>query len=723
MKYRSLFLIFLVIGLLFVGSASATNYYASPTLGSDSNDGLSTGAPFLSIQTGIDALSAGDTLYLMDGTWYDNSSFFNESGTEGNPITITNYTGAFPILQGDYNKITDSEYVAFGGIGKSYISISNIEIYDYRSGVWFDYNGVSPYHDITIDNLKIHDIYKGAIVIDPFGYDVLIDGCEVYDNDESGDGNIIGIYGTYPDKDSGLYTHDITLNDTWIHGHVDHSAIDLFGEMENITVTYNRIDTDSGSIYYHTTPTEAKNVLLYSNISYNTINTTSSYGINVLASNSTFNNNIITNTMSESIYLPTYANTTTSFYPNYNTISNNICDDGIKITGDENTVNNNSATSYGLYPFNDSVLNPVGTSYLVSRNSEPGTTNVIYTNGKVTSNTRNLPITFYNTNSTFSVGTLFATVTAYDLYLVPSSGYLDSFTEFNPSGDKYSFSISASEDSLDTTISATMEEANTNYTLSIDDSYIEIAMSDANGFVEFAPTALNIASQTIVIEQTPTNEVLEYQVSQSSDDAYEQGSGYFSLTTPIVTKTSDNTSSSNYIGAGIRFQNITIPDNATIESVTLDLYLTSTTYDNADLSIFFIKELDTETFSSASSDTKVLNRALTTNSTLWYEQGISIGWSSSPDITGAFNEVINQDGWTSGNDVSIILMPTVNATNSEMRANSYDDDSTLAPKLIIEYSIPTEESSDNTFVVATFVASSFAGLVFAINSWLNRRRS
>jgi len=57
----------LMISLVGLSPALGTAYYVSPT-GSDSNDGLSEQAPFLEIQTALNAaVSPGDTVYVMPG--------------------------------------------------------------------------------------------------------------------------------------------------------------------------------------------------------------------------------------------------------------------------------------------------------------------------------------------------------------------------------------------------------------------------------------------------------------------------------------------------------------------------------------------------------------------------------------------------------------------------------------------------------------------------------
>ncbi len=125
-------------------SLSAQDYYVSSENGSDSNTGLSEETAFASINRGIDAVSAGGTVYVMNGT-YQNQNYgtasahpsngalsenmsnppaviINKSGTEGNYITIRNYPSHSPKIVFDGR----------GGIlingPQSYIIIEGFEI-------------------------------------------------------------------------------------------------------------------------------------------------------------------------------------------------------------------------------------------------------------------------------------------------------------------------------------------------------------------------------------------------------------------------------------------------------------------------------------------------------------------------------------------------------------------------------------------------------------------
>ena len=71
---------------------SQTTYYVAPSAlgGSNSNAGTSLAAPFETLTHAIDQLTAGDILYIREGT-YRETITIDEDGSSGNLITIQNY--------------------------------------------------------------------------------------------------------------------------------------------------------------------------------------------------------------------------------------------------------------------------------------------------------------------------------------------------------------------------------------------------------------------------------------------------------------------------------------------------------------------------------------------------------------------------------------------------------------------------------------------------------
>jgi hypothetical protein len=127
---------------------SQTNYYVSSS-GSDSNNGLSETSPFLTINKGVSEVTAGGTVFVMNGT-YQNSGFgtvdvstntnmnnphvvtINKSGTEGAYITLKNYPNHSPKI----------EFDGRGGIvisnNMNYIIVEGFEVEGASASITYD---------------------------------------------------------------------------------------------------------------------------------------------------------------------------------------------------------------------------------------------------------------------------------------------------------------------------------------------------------------------------------------------------------------------------------------------------------------------------------------------------------------------------------------------------------------------------------------------------------
>ncbi len=77
-----------------------TNYYVSPA-GNDDNAGTSPSYPWLSIQKAIDNATHGDTIFLMGGTYSQETVFITDKRTTSSSyLVITNYPTHTPVIDG-----------------------------------------------------------------------------------------------------------------------------------------------------------------------------------------------------------------------------------------------------------------------------------------------------------------------------------------------------------------------------------------------------------------------------------------------------------------------------------------------------------------------------------------------------------------------------------------------------------------------------------------------
>ena len=135
---------------------------------------------------------------------------------------------------------------------------------------------------------------------------------------------------------------------------------------------------------------------------------------------------------------------------------------------------------------------------------------------------------------------------------------------------------------------------------------------------------------------------------------------------------------------GLRFNNIEIPQGATITNATLqfttdevtviptDLIIKAEASDNA-ISFFNIV--------STISSRPTTNAAVSWSPPAWNTIGESAAAQQSPNIAALVQEVVNQAGYAQGNSIAFIISGT-----GERVAESFEGDPLLAPELCITYS-------------------------------------
>ena len=82
-------------------SASTQSYYVAPD-GDDGNAGTSASAPWKTLRHAIAQLHPGDVLFLRGGTFFESQIDIDVAGSAGAPITIRNFPGEHPVVDGSW---------------------------------------------------------------------------------------------------------------------------------------------------------------------------------------------------------------------------------------------------------------------------------------------------------------------------------------------------------------------------------------------------------------------------------------------------------------------------------------------------------------------------------------------------------------------------------------------------------------------------------------------
>lgn len=141
-----------------------TVYYVSPT-GSDSQTGT-IGQPFASLQHAHDLAKPGDTIYLRGGVYTLTEGIqLTRDGTSGAPITIANYPGETPVLDG--SRMTSTQYYGSAGAGGwvldgSSLSYNHIVGLEIRGGPMGGFVLRDESHNNVVENLDVHDNGRGG---------------------------------------------------------------------------------------------------------------------------------------------------------------------------------------------------------------------------------------------------------------------------------------------------------------------------------------------------------------------------------------------------------------------------------------------------------------------------------------------------------------------------------------------------------------------------------
>lgn len=501
----------LVLALLaFVGNAGATDYYLATT-GSNGNTGLSIAQAWLTPSYSVQQIGAGDTLWVVDGTYYDSTTskmYAENMGAESNWVYIKAYNGT-PIWDGGGTQIIGLElYYTSIPYSTGYIEMDGITIQNYGyAEVLIRYMS-----NVTLKNctFKYSSVPDSCSIIDiGEARDITIDNCSFYD---AGDFclNIMGDrYGT-ADK-----TYDISVTDCDFEKTVNHPALQVSDYASDVTITGNTFSNCYGgmSFYSHnlSRAMHQSNIVIedntFTNLTYGALyfaRTIDSYA----------SNNIVDGAGSSAFTIYGHCNNLT--------VKDSVVNDSRRIHDDYDANHANVLAIYENISYTN--ITEVNTYYVRAGgnitvradahtpsfrvemdNAElTGNASIEYTDGRVFGYSIDLGTTYsmtlpawYPTGSNFTFGSgagvsLDVDVIPYNITLMPANARLQNVTvahEANTTYDLTNITVNSSVATNPTWINATMQNASNTYNISIDGVYASQVQSDTGGVVRYQYTS------------------------------------------------------------------------------------------------------------------------------------------------------------------------------------------------------------------------------------------
>ena len=253
-------LFFIIFFSLNIIQLNGTNYYVAPN-GNDNDPGTES-QPWLTIQKAADTMVAGDTVFIKQGTYYEQVTPLN-SGSAGNYITYTSYLGDSPTLDGTgvtlYSwsgllEIYELEYLIISGL-----RITNVGPYDNDNGILVE----SSHHIILENNYTYNTTSSGIGVWDCTN--ITIDNNEIELACNDGEQECISIVGTDIFEVKNNHIHDGGP------GTIGGEGIDAKDGSSNGSIHDNYVHDipDRLGIYVDSWATHTYNIEVYNNIVHN----------------------------------------------------------------------------------------------------------------------------------------------------------------------------------------------------------------------------------------------------------------------------------------------------------------------------------------------------------------------------------------------------------------------------------------------------------------------
>jgi len=487
-----------------VGPASATDYYVSMT-GNNSNNGLTLGTAWASIQYGFETMHAGDTLYVVNGTYYEepvgtykaciSGEYIDHNANETHQVTLTAYNGTPTIVKWKSTieagvMLVNDDYINIDGITLDGVNSSNRLPEGIRT---------RSCRNVNITNCSVYYTSTGIQIYQRGNY-TIIENCSVYNTYW----NAITLSNN--GLDSGAMHHISVLNCTINHTD-DHNGIDMIDNLEYINLIGNSITGVRNGIYVH--GTDSLDYHFHDGIIQdNTITNSRTNGIYVnRLYNWTISDNIVTDSGSTSITMAQAHNIT---------FSNNTANTPAEVSGTDITSDSDTIYSHRLVS-GDLIVRDFGGNKR-SVKSYDGITDVeiLFTDCTVMSSVRqwdagfdfyHTPVGYYPDKSNFTMGStgvgsgLTRLVTSYNITLRPTYAHLYDVTvdTWDEDSDTYRITARSTVPDNPTWINLTTKAASATYDITSADAGDFKATTDADGVLRYRYNKLWNGPQTFEI--------------------------------------------------------------------------------------------------------------------------------------------------------------------------------------------------------------------------------
>jgi len=179
---------------------------------------------------------------------------------------------------------------------------------------------------------------------------------------------------------------------------------------------------------------------------------------------------------------------------------------------------------------------------------------------------------------------------------------------------------------------------------------------------------------------------IDEQVGASADDSHEAlGSNYPTAAYAFWNHAAYGV---NECWAAMRWQ-VTIPAGATIDVAYAEVYVYSTATDDAQCYIQAEDIANAPQFTS--DDNNISNRTRTTAQVAWEQNNLGAGFQQTPELKTIIQELVDDYDYSGGSNYLALIARDNKSGGKTLRTDTYDDDTTHAAKLHIEYTVAGPE--------------------------------